>query len=530
MVDSRVANEGDSWAGSGAHPWHLDEETESILFQTNMSGKDARICFHVKAGGVIYYLTDLKLAAHETRPIDLRKLRDAQQPDYQGSLIPAGATDGSVIWVRLNNIPVMGRLLVMQHHKAMASNYDCVLNRCPAGLTSVTTATDMGAKLVGEFCQHQATAVFTDANGTPHPYSVTSDPATTWTASPLDIVQLNYGGVKGYLKCLIPGTTTVTAQYCDYTYTWSVAQQECVPHGKCLHSGTGHTNSEPKLTCGPSSGQQGAVTRGATVYCKLTDAPLGATISDWKFVEGSTTVSAGSGPGTTWSGTAVRSGTVSVKVSHGGVSRTPTAAVTVNARNWHTSPASSVQVPNGTFYALPVPPQPTGLDAGLGEFYELTSNPAFGYSTIGGGPNQGYTYFATPPLISTAFKYEINPDLENSNSIFSLHQYGACGFISWSNLVAQTRRHEYNSTIQSHYAFYKNSTNSASKNPGDLIELQTASPGANLAQFASDASAGLNTRYNQIFADASVEPFAVNRSEAGTLLGDINYAPYSSCP
>src|SRR2546427_12756774 len=32
VIDTRLANEGDSWAGSGANPWHLDAETESILF------------------------------------------------------------------------------------------------------------------------------------------------------------------------------------------------------------------------------------------------------------------------------------------------------------------------------------------------------------------------------------------------------------------------------------------------------------------------------------------------------------------
>jgi len=26
VIDSRFANEGDGWAGSGGHPWHLDEE------------------------------------------------------------------------------------------------------------------------------------------------------------------------------------------------------------------------------------------------------------------------------------------------------------------------------------------------------------------------------------------------------------------------------------------------------------------------------------------------------------------------
>ena len=42
VVDARVANEGNGWTGSGANPWHLDENTESILFLTNASDQTAR--------------------------------------------------------------------------------------------------------------------------------------------------------------------------------------------------------------------------------------------------------------------------------------------------------------------------------------------------------------------------------------------------------------------------------------------------------------------------------------------------------
>jgi hypothetical protein len=100
VIDSRLANEGDGWAGSGGHPWHLDEETESVMFLTNMGERPARIGFDVVAGGTHYYLTKLKLRPHETQAIDLRKLRDAQKPDLKGNRIPAAATDGSVIWTR----------------------------------------------------------------------------------------------------------------------------------------------------------------------------------------------------------------------------------------------------------------------------------------------------------------------------------------------------------------------------------------------------------------------------------------------
>jgi hypothetical protein len=128
VVDSHVQNEGNGWAGSGGHPWHLDGDTESILFLTNESDKPARIGFKVSANSVTYYLTSLRLNPHETRALDLR---DAQQPDLNKNTIPAAATDGSVIWLRGDNMPVMGRLMLIHRQQGMASNYDCDLCSCP---------------------------------------------------------------------------------------------------------------------------------------------------------------------------------------------------------------------------------------------------------------------------------------------------------------------------------------------------------------------------------------------------------------
>ncbi len=140
VIDSRLANEGDGWAGSGANPWHLDKESESILFLTNMSDKECRIGFQVQANGVHYYLTKLKLKPHESRAIDLRKLRDAQEPDYQKSKIPTTATDGSVLWTRLDNVQVTGRLVVLQRHNGFSSTYDCNPCPCPPDFSFVSVS------------------------------------------------------------------------------------------------------------------------------------------------------------------------------------------------------------------------------------------------------------------------------------------------------------------------------------------------------------------------------------------------------
>jgi hypothetical protein len=45
-----------------------------------------------------------------TQTVLIGGLRDAQQADFKGNKIPAGATDGSVHWIPLDNLPVIGRL------------------------------------------------------------------------------------------------------------------------------------------------------------------------------------------------------------------------------------------------------------------------------------------------------------------------------------------------------------------------------------------------------------------------------------
>lgn len=75
--------------------------------------------------GTTYYLTKLQLQAHETRALNLRRLRDAQKPDFQKNVIPAGASDGSVLWIRLDNVPVMRRPVVIQRHKGLAAAPEC---------------------------------------------------------------------------------------------------------------------------------------------------------------------------------------------------------------------------------------------------------------------------------------------------------------------------------------------------------------------------------------------------------------------
>jgi len=213
VVDSRVQNEGNGWAGSGAHPWHLDEDTESILFLTNESDQPARIGFKVTANSTTYYLTNLRLNPHETRAIDMRKLRDAQQPDFLGNKIPAGATDGSVNWIRLDNLPVMGRLMLIHRGQGMTNNYDCSSCICPASYSPGLNYVYPGSAnlLVQGTVGLTFLAAYTTCNTNPMWYA---EPAS-WSSQYPSIAPVNSSGTVTGQRV---GTTSITGYYTGTVY------------------------------------------------------------------------------------------------------------------------------------------------------------------------------------------------------------------------------------------------------------------------------------------------------------------------
>ena len=213
VVDARTANEGDGWAGSGVNPWHVDSQTRSILFLTDESEKPARIGFRVTAGGVTYWLTHLKLNPHETRAIDLGQLRDAQAPDFKGNKIPAGATDGSVAWIRLDSVAVEGRLVVIKKQQGMASSYDCSACSCPAGFQSLSVAPVTFGIMPAVYQDMGSTGRYQSCNGTStYYYDLTT--ASSWNSNNTPVIAMD-GSVHYRADGVSPGTANVTGSFTD---------------------------------------------------------------------------------------------------------------------------------------------------------------------------------------------------------------------------------------------------------------------------------------------------------------------------
>lgn len=220
VIDSRLANEGDGWAGSGSHPWRLDAETDSVLFLTNMGEQEVPVLFRMHAGGVTFFLTDLRLGPRETRAIDLRKLRDEQKPDFMGNVIPANATDGSVSWIRADLVPVMGRLVVLRRNKGIASNYDCPGCICPASFTGTLEVRNPNgnandyAMLEDNPKNFEAYAFMTQCNTSQSWARVTADSRTDWKSYHPSIATVtNDTKSKGRVTGLIYGDAQIEAKH-----------------------------------------------------------------------------------------------------------------------------------------------------------------------------------------------------------------------------------------------------------------------------------------------------------------------------
>jgi hypothetical protein len=108
-----VVNEGNGYAGSLAAYWGFDGDTDFVAFLTNMGDRHCRVGFRIETSGVVYYLTKLELLRRETQVISLRELRDKQQPDFRGTVIPANAVEGRLFYNRVENVPMMGRVTVV---------------------------------------------------------------------------------------------------------------------------------------------------------------------------------------------------------------------------------------------------------------------------------------------------------------------------------------------------------------------------------------------------------------------------------
>jgi hypothetical protein len=220
-------------------------------------------------------------------------LRDAQKPDFKKNTISAAAADGSVTWIRGDNLPVMGRLMLIHRRQGMASNYDC--NQCACCYTydpPLDYVYPEGANLlVGDTQPLTFYGGFQDCNHGDYYYN--ENGSASWSSGKTSIATVNSAGT---VTGVTVGTTTVTGQFSTYAYVWNQQMWYCSSSltqggGGCTpYVGPNITGISPSL--GPIGG---------TTVVTISGSGFGRS-------QGTSTVSAGSGitvPWVSWTDTSI---------------------------------------------------------------------------------------------------------------------------------------------------------------------------------------------------------------------------------
>jgi hypothetical protein len=128
----------------------------------------------------------------------------------------------------------MGRLVVIQRHKGMASNYDCDTCPCPANFNSISNTPDpINLTTPGTTMDCTCTAMYQSCNGIQTYFNETSN--STWSSDDTAVAYMD-SSVKGRVHGLTAGTANITASFTGIIYN-----PPSPTHPYCFSSGSTRT-------------------------------------------------------------------------------------------------------------------------------------------------------------------------------------------------------------------------------------------------------------------------------------------------
>jgi hypothetical protein len=201
---------------NGSYPWRLDAGYSTVLHLKNTLDKEVTAIYRLIYEDGEYNPAPVKLAPQQTIAVDIRKLRDGQEKDLRGAIMPNNVETGKIIWMGLDpQFVIIGRAEVAKVTTGIASSFSCNVCECgsvysrdtgylpylsPNPLTEPVDAT--GSFMVNEYMK---TNCSNDYWGPVGPSG-----SVTWSSSDTSVAT-----VRGQIITAVgPGSTTITG-------TWS---------------------------------------------------------------------------------------------------------------------------------------------------------------------------------------------------------------------------------------------------------------------------------------------------------------------
>lgn len=114
-------------SSTGGYPWFINHTASTVVFIKNVTTQPQQFHLTIAYQGGKWGSNLQTLAPGQTYLLDVKKVRDAQQKDAVGKVIPADASSGHVAWSMRggHNKVLIGREQTVDFTNGMSSTYEC---------------------------------------------------------------------------------------------------------------------------------------------------------------------------------------------------------------------------------------------------------------------------------------------------------------------------------------------------------------------------------------------------------------------
>jgi hypothetical protein len=197
---------------SGSYPWRLDQGYTTVLHLKNTIDKEVTAIVQVRYEGGNYNPELIKLAPYQTVAIDIRELRDAQQKDIRGGVMPNDVTSGQVIWYEREMGSLIGRAEIFNVGVGVADSFSCQGNcPCPSSFRSAFMSPTTFSSLIGDSgLIFRPQEMDSDCNNFIFgPFDETNS-VTLWSSTDTSIATVDSGGT---VICVGAGSCSILATF-----------------------------------------------------------------------------------------------------------------------------------------------------------------------------------------------------------------------------------------------------------------------------------------------------------------------------
>ena len=135
-VDVPLADIGSGFIGTGAHPFHLDGDSQAVLHLKNLGAKPTTAIVQVLYDGGEFSPELIRLRPDQSVGVDLRQFRDSHDKDVHGHQLPVDFATGQVQWFQHGKESVVGRLVASSPSLGLSASFACGGVCCPPSFYS----------------------------------------------------------------------------------------------------------------------------------------------------------------------------------------------------------------------------------------------------------------------------------------------------------------------------------------------------------------------------------------------------------